>query len=334
MSDYGNVLTLRDLAVRFGEDGKPNPLINLLSQRNSLVGDILWREGNRDTGHKFRVIAGLPGVSFRSINQGVKATRSSQIVITESCSLIEAVSEIDKELIDIAPDKELARAEESVTFLESMAQKLSKEIWYGSRAADYRGIMGLSERYSSLSGLASDQIIDAGGTGNNNASIWLVGWGPYSFHGIYPRNTKAGLEQIASGVTDLEDPDEPGATYQGYRDRFKWRVGIALKDYRQVARICNIDVNNLLTIGTAADKSADLLLLMSRITERIGNINEGNFSFYMNRKVREAYKIQLMRKQNLALTIDAATGKPVLAFEGHPVKVDDGLLVTEECVAV
>jgi hypothetical protein len=42
--------------------------------------------------------------------------------------------------------------------------------------------------------------------------------------------------------------------------------------------------------------------------------------------------MQLMKKQNLALTLDAATSKPVMAFEGKPIKVDDNLLLTEERV--
>jgi hypothetical protein len=261
------------------------------------------------------------------------ATRSTQKIVVETCSLLEAVSEVDKELVDIADNPAIFRAEESAAFLEAMAQKLSTEIWYGTRAADYRGIMGLSERYSKLTGPARDQIIDAGGTANDNASIWLVGWGDRSIHGIYPKNTRAGIEHVASAVLDLDDPDKKGGTYQGYRDRFKWRVGLSLKDYRQVARICNIDVNNLMTSGTAADTSADLLLLMARLTERINNITKGNFVFYMNRKVKEAYKIQLMRKQNLALTLDSATSKPILSLEGIPIKTDDNLLSTEERVA-
>jgi hypothetical protein len=325
-------MTLRDLAIAYGTGGVPDTLINLLSQQNSLLQDMPWKAGNLETGHKFRVTAGLPGVSYRSINEGVLPSRSTQKIVTETCSLIEAVSEIDKELVDIATNKELFRAEESVAFLESMARKVSVETFYGTRAADYRGIMGLSERYSKLTGLAANNIIDAGGTGDDNASIWCICWGDRGVIGIYPKNTKAGLEHSASGVVDLEDPDQPGATYQGYRDRFKWRVGLALMDYRQVVRIANIDVPKLATFDTAADTSADLLKLMAMATERVNNLELGNCVFYMHRKVREAFKMQLMKKQNLALTLDAATSKPVMAFEGKPIKVDDNLLLTEERV--
>jgi hypothetical protein len=321
-------MTLRDLAISYGTAGVPDVLIDLLSKQNALLEDMVWRAGNLETGDKFRIVAGLPGVSWRSIGQGVVATRSTQKIVTETCSLLEAVSELDKELVDLATNKEFFRAEESNAFLESMAIKLSTELWYGTRDADYRGIMGLAERFSNLTGPANKQIVDAGGTGADNSSIWIVVWGDHSVTGIYPKNTRAGLEQVASnGAIDLTDPDNNG-TYQGYRDRFKWRVGLEVRDYREVVRICNIDVPAL--SGTAG---ADLLMLLNRATNRIHNLATGRPVIYMNRDVKEAWEMQLLKKQNMALTIDSATGKITTAYKGIPIKVDDNLLSTEERVA-
>jgi hypothetical protein len=324
-------MTLRDAAVLFGAGGKPDILIDLLSKLSPLTEDLSWKPTNLDTGYKFRAIEALPGVSYRSINEGVLPTRGTQKIITETCSLMESVFEIDKELIDIAPDKAVYRTEQAAAHLESMTVKLSEEIWYGTRAADPRGILGLSERYSNLTGPAADNIIDAGGTGNDNASIWLIGHGDRCFHGIYPKSSRAGFEHIPGPKQDLVDPDN-GGTYEGYRDRFKWRTGIALPDYRQVARICNIDVSNLLTFGTGSDVSANLLLLVNRLTNRIHNLRNGRFVIYMNRDVKEAWENQILQKQNLALTIDAATGAITTAYKGIPIKVDDNLLSTEERV--
>ncbi|MDR1514083.1 MAG: hypothetical protein LBS45_00175 [Synergistaceae bacterium] len=328
----GTGITLREAALLFGEKGTPHPLINLLSELSPLTEDLVWKPTNLDTEYKFRTIEGLPGVSYRSINEGVLPTRGTQKVVTESCSLMESVFEIDKELIDIAPDKAAYRAEQAAAHLESMTLKLSEEIWYGTRTTDPRSIQGLSERYSNLTGPAANYIIDAGGTGNDNASIWLVGHGDRTFHGIYPKNTRAGFEHTPGPKQDLVDPDT-GGTYEGYRDRFKWRVGVALPDYRQIGRICNIDVNDLLTFGTSSDTSANLLLLVNRLTNRIHNMRNGRFVLYMNRDVKEAWENQILQKQNLALTIDAATGSITTAYKAIPIKVDDTLLSTEATVA-
>ena len=326
-------MTLRDAAVNFGGmSAGEKTLINLLSQSNGMMDRLPFRQGNMDTGERFRVVAGLPGVSYRSINEGVTPTRGTRNVVTETCSLFESVSEIDKELVDIAPDKAIYRLEESAAHIESMGNSVAGEVWYGNRAADPRGIFGLSERYSNLSGLAADYIIDAGGKGSDNASVWILGLGDRGLHGIYPKNTRMGLEHNASGVIDLTDP-ENGGTYQGYRDRFKFRVGVALKDYRQCVRICNIDVGDLQTYGTASDTAAKIYSLLIRASNRLRNPNSVNIAIFMNRTLKEAWEIQLTDKANLALSFDTATGKIATSFRGWPIVVDDNLLNTEERVA-
>jgi hypothetical protein len=317
--------------MTFGRNGVPDTLINYLSQSNSMIQDMLWKPSNKETSHVFREVAGLPKAHHRSLYEGVVAQRSTQAPREETCSLYEAVSELDKELVNLASNKEMFRAEEATAFIEGMTNDVARDLWYGSRAGDPRNVEGLTERYANLTGPASRQIIDAGGVANDNASIWLVGWGDRSLYGIYPKNTRAGLEHDASGVIDLIDPENHG-TFQGYRDRFKWRAGLALLDYRQSGRICNIDVPALATFGTAADTSANLLLLLNRLTNRIHSLSSARFSIYMNRDVKEAYENQLLQKQNLALTIDAATGAITTSYKGIPIKTDDNLLSTEERV--
>lgn len=337
----GRVYTLRENALNFGSGGKSDVLINMLSQANPMLEDCVWMQGNLETGHRFKITDGLPEVQYRSINEGIIATRGTQKDIVETCSLLESVSEIDKELIDIAEDKGIARLTESAAHIESLGNTFAKEMWYGSRVVDHRSIVGLAQSYANLNGPAKRQIIDAGGTATNNASIWLIVWGQRGLHGIYPKNTRSGIEHISSDVIDIIDPENNG-TYQGYRDRFKWRVGLCLKDYRQVGRIANIDMNDVWSYGTANDTSPNLVQLLLRLTHRINRLGNWNaqdntvFSgkpvIYMNRSLKEAYEVQLMDKQNLALTIDAATGAITTSFKGIPIKVDDSLLETEERV--
>jgi hypothetical protein len=324
------------MAVTFGPGGgKVDPLIDLLSMLTPLTEDMGWRPTLTETAFMFRAVQALPNVSYRSINEGVLPSRGTTKILTETVSLLESTFEIDKELMDISADKQIYRTEQAMLHLEAMTQKVSEEVWYGNKDADPRGIMGMSERYSDLTGAASDYIIDAGGTESDNASIWLVVHGDRGFHGIYPKNSRAGFEHIPGPKQDLADIDENGenkGTYEGYRDRFKWRVGTALVDYRQVGRVCNIDVNSLLTFGSANDTSPNLLLLVNRLTNRIHNLRLGRPVIYMNRTLKEAWENQLLQKQNLALTIDAATGNITTSYKGIPIKVDDTLINTEERV--
>ena len=194
-----------------------------------------FRGGNQTDGHKFKVRAGLPGVTWRALNEGVVPTRSSQKHVRETCAMLEAVSEVDKKYIDMEDDQALARLEEAESFIEAMGQEFAASVWYGDTGFEPKGIMGLSKRYGSLTGPANKYVIDCSGTGNNNASIWLVIHSTKDFFGVVPKNSKIGLQHKASGVIDLIDPDN-GGTYEGYRDRFQWDVGVYLRDYRRSRR--------------------------------------------------------------------------------------------------
>ena len=353
MLQPGMVYTLRELAMHGEYESATQTVINMLSQANPMLEDTVWVRGNLTTGHKFQIIDGLPEINYRSINEGVLPTRSTRKEITETCSLLEAVNQIDKELVDLAEDGKVFRMMEAQAHLEAIANKFARELWYGNRISDVRGVIGLSQSYSNLTGPAHRQIIDASDdtTGPSapydNASIWLIVWGERGFHAIYPKNTTGGVEHIPGPIQDLIDPDNQG-TYQGYRDRFKWRVGTCLKDFRQVGRICNVDMNKVRTFGTANDISPDLTDLLLSLTHRIHNLGDwggldtsppggigmpslsGRAVIYMNRDVKEFYERQLIRKTNLALSVNERTARIITSFKGIPIKVDDNLLSTEE----
>lgn len=100
--------------------------------------------------------------------------------------------------------------------------------------------MGLSPRYNALSGFdCAENVLDFGGTGGANTSIWLCGWGEDTLHGIFPKGSQAGLQIKDLGEQTLLDDN--GGHYQGYRSHFKWDCGLSLRDWRYAVRICNID---------------------------------------------------------------------------------------------
>ena len=245
--------------------------------------------------------------------------------------MLEAVSEVDKKYIDMEDDQALARLEEAESFIEAMGQEFAASVWYGDTGFEPKGIMGLSKRYGSLTGPANKYIIDCSGTGNNNASIWLVIHSTKDFFGVVPKNSKIGLQHKASGVIDLIDPDN-GGTYEGYRDRFQWDVGVCLRDYRQVVRACNIDVTKLPTFGTASDQSAHLLDIVNTMTNRVQNLNSGRAVIYMNRTIKEYWEKQLLMAHYIEKSMDQATGTISTSYKSIPIHVDDSLLETEERV--
>ena len=93
-----NALTLADWAKRLDPNGKVDAIVELLSQTNEVLDDMLWREGNLPTGHRLTVRTGLPTVAWRLLNQGVQPSKSSTAQIDEACGIMEAWSEVDEEV--------------------------------------------------------------------------------------------------------------------------------------------------------------------------------------------------------------------------------------------
>ena len=329
--DLGNVMTLADLASRHGgRDNKVLPIVEMLTKMSPLLQDMSWQEGNLATGHVFPVRVGLPGVHWRRINQGVRPTKSTVTQVTETCGMLEAVSEIDEKLVQLANDPAQFRLTESMAFMEAMTQEFEAALWYGNGQLKPETMTGFAPRFSLLTGPVKNQIIDAGGTGNNNASIWLIVWNALTAFGIYPKGMPQGLKHHASSIIDLTDAD--GGTFRGYRDRFQWNVGLCLRDPRYIVRIANIDVDKLSTYGTSSDQSADLMSLMNIATNRIHNIGMGRAVFYMNRTVREAWENQMLKNYHIQHTKETATGKWEEAYKMIPIRICDSLLNTEERV--
>ncbi|MDT0278491.1 major capsid protein, partial [Blastococcus goldschmidtiae] len=119
----------------------------------------------------------------------------------------------------------------------------------------------------------AQNIVDAGGTGSNLTSIWLVVWGTNTVHGIFPKGQKAGLDHKDLGEQTLVDDN--GGKYQGYRTHYKWDNGLSVRDWRYVVRIANIDTTKL-----GADDGPNLAKLMVQALHRIPNLQMGKAVFY------------------------------------------------------
>lgn len=55
-----NALTLADWAKRTDPNGKVDKIVELLSQTNEILTDMMFVEGNLPTGHRTTVRSGLP----------------------------------------------------------------------------------------------------------------------------------------------------------------------------------------------------------------------------------------------------------------------------------
>ena len=327
-----SILTLVDWAKRLDPDGKVPMIVELLNKTNEILTDMLWKEGNLPTGERTTVRTGLPTVAWRLLNGGVAPSKSVTAQIDEACGMLESFSEVDRDLAQLNGNESSFRLSEAQAFIEAMNQEMCRVLFYGNSGTDPDQFTGLATRYSSLSSTNASNVITASGSGSDNSSVWLVGWGANSITGIFPKGSKAGLIHEDLGLRPVTvGTGIGGSKMMAYLDHWQWKCGIALKDWRYTVRIPNIDISNLVGKSSAAD----LQELMIKATHRLPSINMVKPAFYMNRSCFQMLDIQ--RRDDVqsggSLSYDVVDGKRIAMFRGIPIRIVDALTETEAVVS-
>src|SRR3982750_855776 len=331
MATIGNTVpTMADLAKRMDPNGSIAAVAELLAQSNEILDDLPWIEGNLPVGHRTTLRTSLPTVYWRRFNQGVLPSKSTTSQVDETVGMMEAYAEVDKELIKLYGNQGAAfRASEDNSFVEAMNIEFASKLFYGSLATTPEAFTGLATRISdvnfgeSSSGAKDGAVVEGGGSGSDNTSIWLVVWGPNTIHGIYPKGTEGGLQSEDLGWNTKVD--STGAMYEVLRSHFMWKCGIALRDWRYIVRIANIDWSNLVANSSAAN----LITLMIKAIDRIPNLNAGRPVFYAPRGVFTMLRIQALAATQYTTTFEEVAGRKVMAFQGIPIRKVDQILTTE-----
>jgi hypothetical protein len=214
-----------------------------------------------------------------------------------------------------------------------MNQEMQGTVIYGNAGTAPEEFTGLSPRYSAISGASNgDNVISAGGASTDNYSIWLVVWGENTAFGVFPKGSKAGIIHENLGLqTVTVTQGVGGKMLRAYQDRFQWKAGLVVKDWRYIVRICNIDVSNLV----AQSSAADLTDYMTKAVYRVPNLRAGRPAFYMNRTCVEMLDIQ--RRSDVStgggITYDNVDGKRVMSFRGVPIRIVDQLVTETTAVS-
>ena len=331
-------LTLADWAKRTDPDGRIPIIAELLSQSNEILEDCVFKEGNLPTGERVVIRTGLPGVYWRALNQGIPSTKSTTAQVDEAAGILEARSEVDKDLAMLNGNTAQFRLSEDTAFLEAMNQTQATTLFYGNPGTDPKQFLGLAARYSSLSAANAQNILSAGGSGSDNTSVFLVVWGDNTVYCHFPKGSKAGLIHEDLGEQTVYNSD--GTRLQAYATRYQWKNGLVVKDWRYVVRICNIDVSDLIAQANTQTAAAatNIVKLMARSLYRIPNMAMGRAAFYMNRTVHSGLSIAALDKSQYVLKINEGLsqfGTPYswLSFLGVPLRRVDAIINAEAVVS-
>lgn len=337
MAALGTTLvTLLDVSK--GKDKAIGKVAEVLAQENSMLMDIPYMVMNEGTVHKEEIRSALPAVYYRKANQAIPASKTTTEERSFSAAHFESKSQIDEKVASRGGTDRIAynRWNQAQGHIQAHAIEHASLTIYGSPSTDPRKVAGFFDVYSTLvtTEPTYNQIVDAGGSGTDLMSMLKVHWGERSIFGIYPAGTQAGLKRTdrsAGGkLVQISALDENGnaGTFWGYEEAFEIDHGLVVKDYRQAARIANIDPALLLS-GVGA---ADLIDLMISAHYKIHNPSNGKGIWYVSRTAEAFLHKQALTKVGAGggLSFDNYQGQKVLTFLGDPVRRSDALLSTED----
>jgi hypothetical protein len=234
-----------------------------------------------------------------------------------------------------------------MAFLEGMSQTVAETFMYGNSVSNPSAFMGLASFYNTINPATAKNatnVINAGGTGASNTSIWLCCWSPRTLYGVYPERSKAGLTMEDKGQT-VPAYDSLGNRFEAYTVWFRQRVGLCPQDWRYTVRIAIIDTT---AAGLAGPNAPDLFALMAEaviLPPALGKLSGINRTdaprdpgssvrpvWYCNRTSRHWMDIQSMRNRNVLQSINDYAGNPTTGWRGVPIKIVDQILVTESAL--
>lgn len=345
MSVVGSTfLNLIDVMKRTEGNGKTiADIVELLSVNNPIMDDAIAVECNQGATHMHTIRTGLPSVAWGALYQGIPQSKSRTQQVVDTTGFLEAYSAVDTRLLDLSPANEGAiRASEGSAFLEALNQEMATGIFYHDTTTSPEKFKGLvAHGYGKLATTGpGGQIVDAGGTGSDNTSIWFVTWGEQYTHLLYPQGTQAGMIREDKG--EQKTTDSNGNVFYTMDELWRWHMGLAVKDWRFNARVANIDVSD---VQAGSVKLYNYLRqgyykLQNRRIMRDGNNINGakalsakQVAIYCNKDVLQGLDALATNQGSsdnfVNLRYGELEGKEVLMYRNIPIRETDAILSTE-----
>lgn len=328
MATIGNkFVDLIDIYKQQNGKGEYIEVIEMLAEMTPILDDAVAVECNSGTRHLHAVRTGLPDITWGRLYQGIPQSKGTQAQVEDTTGFAESLSSVDTRLLKLAKDKGKVRLNEATTHLQAMALEVGSKLFYGNTASDPEEFMGLAPRFSELGAPNGGQIVDAGGTGSDNTSVWFVTWGDSQVQMLFPEGTMAGVQREDMGRQRVLDANTN--PYFVEEEMFTWHAGLAVADWRYVARIANIDVSDM------EGGAVKLYDFMRKAYYRLWNRRQsaGSIAIYCNRDVMEALDALATNAGStdnfVRLRHVEIEGQEILMYRGIPIRETDALLNTE-----
>lgn len=324
-------MTLVDVAKQTVGNSIVSDIAEILSVNTAILQDAHFMECNDGSSHTSVIRHGLPKGTFRKLYGYVPASTSTVEQVVDTTGMLEDYSSVDVDLIKKSKNPAQLRVNEAKAHIEGLGKTAQETFIYGSKVDNDAAFDGFSVRYSKLSTDKNNigyNIIDAGGRGDDNTSIWIISFGEEQSAILYPEGSQSGLKHKDLG--EQLEKNEKGEMRQMYVDHFKHDLGLSIKDWRANCRIANIDISEL------KSGNIDLLGLLRkgyfRVKKHINTAGVRTF-IYCNDTIAEYLDKAAADKANVQLTIKEYCGSDIAHYKSIPIREIEQILETEAAVS-
>ncbi|MDR0455758.1 MAG: hypothetical protein LBH20_03630 [Treponema sp.] len=301
--------------VRRANAPDPFKIIELMGLTNEMLLDIPMKETNNGVVNVTLQRSVKAAGSHRIYNKGFGTVATQTQVVHDRIAMLGAYSKADADMIDQSGNKQAALMSEATGIIKGMGMTQAETLVYGdpNKPDEFAGLMSRCNKIGRF-------VIDAGGTGNDLTSIYLIAVGPDLFHLIYPKGASGcGVEREDMGRVHEKDPEDEKREYPVYKNYFTAKYGIAVRAPEALWRICNVPKN------ISGDDLIDLII------DTRHRMPTGAATYVMYSNIEPIIKLDKAArdKGNVVYTKEDPWGRPITHVRDLRCRRMDVILSTE-----
>lgn len=302
----------------------------VLSEDNPILRDMQIIPGNGTLSYEGVRETSLPTPQIIKQGDGWDASKTEWSGFKENISIFKDRVDVPTESLRLTKNKTAKFELIMDRHKEGFGQGVANHLVYGTSVATPEKFDGLGVRYNTPDALDATNptngdygVYDAGGTGSDTTSIFLIQWAEDKIHGICPENDPhMGLRQ--EPTTKEYYTAENSKQAPCLRTELGWDLGLAVEDYRACARIRNAE---------AKIASMDPNLWKKIIEARNNFHGKETVWMYCSRNMLTQFDIMQVQKNNVFYDAQNPWGKLMLRFRDMPIGMCDCISDGETAVA-
>ena len=274
MATLANKYTLASTMAGVDGTGKMIELAENISLQNEVTGSIPWFPSTEPLSNLSGRVTKRSTITARRANEGMTGLLTGKEQIRDTMIYFNNPIEPDKAVLTPLTDPGAFYNQEIELLGGAYGEASANGLFNGDSNNDPgREVDGLAKRTASLPASATDTtdpfytVVDGGGSGSTNASVYVLGLGKAGVHFIYPKSSTGGLKVTRHGPQKVYPTDGSNKFYWTPDSvELEQHWGLVATNRRAVGRLCNVDVTTLkFDAATGTNLQDKLIYLLSRV---------------------------------------------------------------------